>query len=431
MHRRLLTAALVATFCWYAPLAQGAEIAPVSAARAQLEAGEYQAAAQLADDLLARLDTRFDRFGMGLVNPLQIKAEALYRLGQFPAALDLSARAWNIVRYNEGLHSLSQIPEMQRLASITAATGDLEAANDLEEASFELALRTYGKHDVRLVDHLHRLANWYADNGHHVEALQLHARSRDITRQHLPDAEALLERSLSGITHAYLELGFPNYRAIAAADDSSALPLRPETTFKPSMSDAGTLRDLVLPKLHVGQAVAHSAFLPGEFAARELVALRREQHQRALAAGETADPQALADAITALGDWHQLLGQSGKALASYREAQTLAASGPASARFDTPELLYVPHPGSPDPGALHGPKRSLSGEVRLQVRIDNRGRVRHTRLVSSVPANLDTLQYVRAVRNAKYRPALADTGFVATADVPLRLDFSYEVAGKP
>ena len=93
--------------------------------------------------------------------------------------------------------------------------------------------------------------------------------------------------------------------------------------------------------------------------------------------------------------------------------------------FAKPKLLYMPDPGLPRRGGTGAEGESQNGFVEVAYDITSTGEVRNLATVASEPPDLMDIRVRRAVRMARYRPALADGVPIPQTGVKFRHEFRY------
>ena len=157
--------------------------------------------------------------------------------------------------------------------------------------------------------------------------------------------------------------------------------------------------------------IAFNNFPAGEKALQKIVEIRR--------AAEPYDPEAEAQAIIELGDWHLLFGRSQAAHTLYAHVlQEIDSKYPQQAstnRFAKPTLIYFPKPENPRLPRTYQPQDIEQGFVKLNFALSTSGRARKLRTIESKPEKLMEFRVRRSMRLAVYRPAFEE-------GVPVPLD---------
>ncbi len=98
-----------------------------------------------------------------LVQDLFSAGNLSQQLGDHEQAMDFFQRAQSVIRINEGLETLSQIPIMEAMVASTYAQGKLREADDLQDALFSLKQGSYGERSVSMVPTMINFGQWHMD----------------------------------------------------------------------------------------------------------------------------------------------------------------------------------------------------------------------------------------------------------------------------
>ncbi|MGH8495564.1 MAG: energy transducer TonB [Gammaproteobacteria bacterium] len=328
-------------------------------------AGDYAEAVRLVETLRGAMDSH-------LIEPLRGLGTSANSAGDYQRAAEALERALHVTRIEYGLFDLVQVELLNALSRSYVGLGRQEDAEFAQRAALRLAVREYGADSIRMLPAITALASWY------------HSQNR------FPAERALLERKI-----ALLEDN-------RGKDDPSLVePLR-------ALALTYRLEYRPLPE--------------GE------KALERAIQIHARHPGDTVD---LAETLVALGDWRLIFRERVRAFDTYAEAWKLLAADPAAAEiidelFGSPVPLFYLRPRQPGIGEDAAPEDIGQGFVSVEYSVNELGRVVDLRLVESEPPGVMDTRVIRALREARYRPRIADGEPVATAGLRFRSSFTYD-----
>jgi len=368
----------------------------------QIEASEYAAARTWLEAHLRDLEAGTHRYDPVLIRPLMLLCEASIGQGAHAEAPGHYQRATHLSRVNAGLKSLDQLELVYREAAAYKALGAYQDASDREEYAYRILAANTRPDDPALLPGLYRLADWYMATGNPFAARELYQRAIAVhSAVGEFDTEATVP-ALQGLAATYRLERFPqDYAARERAVDPIASP-------------------------ELQQPVALNNFPAGEQALQQIVRIRQQGVDRA--------PLALVEAVLDLADWYTLFDKPQRADPLYAHAFELLGAIPDTDRnayFARPLLLYLPNPGTPR-GNQPGPgTETLPGYIELGFEVSETGYVRNLQTIASQPGGLMDLRVRRAMRVARYRPALVDGVPVLSANQLYRHDFIYEAERPP
>jgi len=368
----------------------------------QIEASEYAAARTWLEAHLRDLEAGTHRYDPVLIRPLVLLGDARMGEGAFAEALAHYQRATHLSRVNAGLKSLDQLDIVYREAAAYKALGAYQDASDREEYAYRILATNTDPNDPALLPGLYRLADWYMATGNPFAARELYQRAVAV---HSAAGEFETEASvpaLQGLAATYRLERFPqDYGARERAVDPMTSP-------------------------ELQQPVALNNFPAGEQALQQVVRIRQQTADR--------EPMALVEAVLDLADWYTLFDKPQRADPLYAHAFELLGAIPdtdGNAYFAKPRLLYLPRPGTPR-GNEPGPgTETLPGYIELGFEVSETGYVRNLQTIVSQPEGLMDLRVRRAMRVARYRPALVDGVPVLSANQLYRHDFTYQAERPP
>lgn len=341
--------------------------------------------------------------------------------GDHAAAIDSFDRAVHINRINSGLHTLDQIPAVERMIDSYIAVGDWEQADLYNNYLFFVQQKAFGSEDPRIIPVLDRLANWHIrafnigyggqSMGLRLSSAQIlyNAAARMVSFHFGRDDERFVDLLRNMASTAYLISSYPEYMSELN---------RPEFRIT---------QDALRQKLNERTGGSPQGFRAGEQALLEIVAHYRELPD---------NTWELAEAIAHLADWYLLYERRRNAWNLYAEAWALLAqleNGEELNRRLFGQVIPIPtfmdQPKNLDPSS--GTSRDGSSllydyaDVALDVTVN--GTVRNVRVLTEYPpedaGQLTRLQ--REVRMSHFRPVINDGQAVRTNDIQFRYRYWY------
>lgn len=130
---------------------------------------EADAAAQ-ADPMLEAAEAAIDAmeaeagaFAPAVAQAVVYAADRFREAGQLRQALRLYRRHQLLIRVNEGLYSLAQVPTLETILELQASLGDWKAVNGSQEHLLWLFRRNFPSGSPELLPALKRLRNWHVN----------------------------------------------------------------------------------------------------------------------------------------------------------------------------------------------------------------------------------------------------------------------------
>jgi hypothetical protein len=387
-------------------LATGA-LAGLAPAAAQPSGAPSTDLPALTEPLLSGIEAEEARsgpFSPNLIPLLTSLGLAYQEADEHSLAVTVLERALYLKRVNEGLHSLDQVPLVQRLIDSERAIGRSATAQELEERLLELARRNPG--DLRGVPIFREAAE---------RQLVLYERG---VRGELPPTLSFGGGSASAMTSspaAYLRRAQMSYRMAigtimrSGEDDHPELETLEEGLARTYYAQAKTLNDWSTYSLQLSQGFVDGGFSPTT-QRQSLHDLGRETYRRRVDRhAATQDPLAHARALVELGDWSLLFSRNSTAIRRYAEAHALLREQRAPEESmrelfpgDTPVFLptFSPYPLGVDSGSRG------AGHVDVDFEIGKYGTPRRIRIVgaSNAEAEARAKQVSAAINRARFRP---------------------------
>jgi hypothetical protein len=361
----------------------------IRAIRAQLEAGEGEAARQLALAEVRRLpadraEGRDARLALATVEAALGAPAARERYQEVIEAAELAG----------GLLDPHRLPALRGQAFLALAFEDYPAADEALNDALQLHRRHYGLFDVGQLDYLAALTRLAALAGDKAEADRLQRRRLDVATRHYPADDPRLIEVYDDVAENYRQLILP-------VEMYGALRRKRLLLEQQWGSEDPRLIPSLLEEARAGLLATRMSETPQPW---DTAPLRRAQ---ALTAALDADGAALekAQALVAIGDLFWLVMDSRQSLNAYREA--LALSPDLASRLARPEVILWPG-FEPPPGAVES-----AGRLRIRFQVTARGRAVGIRLDRlDPPEDPQGRQraeiWQRVVSQTFFRPAVVD-----------------------
>jgi len=401
--------------------------------RASFDAGQYQQALPVAEQLVAATEQQYGDKDRALANPLANVGTTQLRLGNFAAAeaaykralaiLDLAAsttdrarlrplqglglsyarsdqpapavetlrHAVDLSRNLDGLYNFEQLDFVRALIDMYVAQNRLEDAEREHQYAFRVAETAYGRGDPRMLPAYDYLARWYEYVGRYTTARVEHMRALRLAEATSGRGTVPTIEPLRGVARAY----------------------RLEYLYGPEVTQESTATDPVLFSTNPGAGQTDTRLNPeGERALR-----------LALQAAQKADPPVpaqLGATLVDFGDWKLTAGDGKGARDAYRDAwKSLEASDNLQLVAAPRQLRYKP-PASSVARFTGGNVENYDEfaiEATFTVRADGRT---SAVVVSPSEAPAEFREGVEAaVRKAIYAPRLENGEPVETTGVSL------------
>jgi hypothetical protein len=392
VHRRIVAAALLA-------LAAAVAVAP-HAALAQLD---FELVAK--DDPQRRLvetirdaQSRDGPFSPELIEPLTTLAVLYRESGEHALAAAAIDRALQLLRANEGLYTLDQLPLLQQSIENDETHGDLLGVEDVESKLKSLVARH--PNDLRIVPVLRDFGDRQMNELRRLRAGELPVPALINARPPIGDEEPFTSRS-------------------ARAEWMARQAWRYYSTA-------------------VGVLVRHGAYTSDELRELEMQLVRLSHvHFKSYDAGrrsllrqvsyDVARQDPLVDRVKALirvADWDLLYTHHGLAVDTYVETYELLKKYdvPADAidEIFSPEVPVVLPTFLPNP--LETSEAGSAGHVDVRFDVHMYGGARNVEIVGATPnaTRADRESLERMIRTSKFRPRIADGALGRSSPVALR-----------
>ncbi len=303
-----------------------------------------------------RLESESGAYNNDLVEQLIGLGLAYSDAEKHAEALKVYQRALHINRVNHGLHSLEQIPILERVIEANTALNDYNQLNNNYSYMLWVYKRNFPENDLRMLPVLDRIAEWHLDAfnktlvpeslGHLVVAANLYNESLEIIKLVEGDDHPDMIRPLYGIVNANFKLIEP-YGYIEGIDmiiGASGMLLLPSNFTQNGSNDA--FRSTFLQQNYGGDYLARVLDVE-----KDSLSLIQNSYRSGRAALEKIvdihvkhpdlTRRSYAYALTQTGDWFQRFSKRDASTHYYREAYTLlTGAGAESTELD--ELFGKP-----------------------------------------------------------------------------------------
>jgi len=239
-----------------------------------------------------------------LIEELTALGSLQQQQGYHPDAIETYDRAIHVNRINSGLHTLEQIPAVERLIESYMAVGDWEQADLYNNYLFYVQQKAYGPNDPRIIPMLDSLAKW------NIQAFNIGY--GDSLGMRLSTAMILFSAAARMVGTHY---GPSDGRYVSYMEElaSSAylVAKNPQLMVEVGRPENRSMQQLLRDKLNESGSAQPAGYGSGE---RALLTIVRHYSQR-----ENSVPE-LATALTNLGDWYLLFERRRRAITRYTQA---------------------------------------------------------------------------------------------------------------
>lgn len=357
----------------------------------QLRLGNFTAAQAAYQRALAILDAVASTTDRARLRPLQGLGLSYARSDQPLPAAETLKRAVDLSRNLDGLYNPEQLDFVRALIGVYIAQNRLEDAEREHQYAFRIAETAYGRGDPRMLPAYDYLARWYEYVGRYTTARTEHMRALRLAEATSGRGSVPTIEPLRGIARAF----------------------RLEYLYGPEVTQESTASDPVLFSTNPGTGQTATR-LNAEGERALLLALRAAKEAR------PPVPGLLGATLVDLGDWQLTAGDGKAAREAYRGAwQALSTAGDTRVLEAPRQLRYKP-PSSSITRFTGGSIENYDEfaiEAKFTVRAD--GHVGEV-AISPTGAPQDFQQGVEAaVRKALYAPRIENGEPVATTGVTL------------
>ena len=399
---------------------------PQKADRAQLDKAVTE---QL--DMIHAEEQANGMYSKDLASELLSLAVLYQQRGDHILAIPVLERARQIIRYNEGLYSLDQVPVVERALASRDALHDGSVVDQTEDQLLEIARKN--PDDARVADIYYELANRHVGT---VERFLTDPSQQELT----------VTLNVDGLA-PHRET--PEETALTTLDgarDSYALAIRSVVRHRspdgPSLNDVevGLVRSYYIEAQNVSKLSPLAAQTSSRLGKpRYQEGIRTAMHERGVESywrrmrfsvkAERPDGEIAAEQLE-LGDWHLLFDQDELAFATYRNARILLERSGA-----TPdELQKFFSPTSPTvlptfAGGFVGTDQAAAyrGYIDVAITLNGVGRSKQFDVTGKSPQTPDEIVHrlKRYVTESRFRPRFEGDGWAPEDHVSLRYYFTY------
>jgi hypothetical protein len=399
---------------------------PQKADRAQLDKAVTE---QL--DAIQTEEQANGKYSKDLASELLSLAVLYQQRGDHILAIPVLERARQIIRYNEGLYSLDQLPMVERALASRDALHDESVVDQTEDQLLELAQKNPS--DARVADIYYELANRHVGT---VERFLNDPSQQELTVSLNVNGLAPHRESPEETALTTLDGARDNYaQAIRSV-------VRHRSADGPTLNDVeiGLVRSYYIEAQNVGKLSPLAAQTSSRLGKpRYQEGIRSALHERGVESYwrrmrfsvNAGRPESeIAAEQLELGDWHLLFDQRELAFATYRNARLLLERGGA-----TPdELRRFLSPTSPTvlptfAGGFVGADQTAAyrGYIDVAITLNDAGKSTRFDVTDKSPQTPDEIAHrlKRYVTESHFRPRFEGDGWVPEDHVSLRYYFTY------
>ncbi len=229
--------------------------------------------------------------------------------GAHTQAIDTLGRAMHINRINEGLHTLGQVPLVERIIDSYAALGDWSNVDLYQNYLYFVQQKAYGSEDPRLIPVLHRLGEW------NIEAFNLGF--GDPLGGRLSTAQLLFNAAtrMVGMHFGRNDERYVSYLR-SVAQSAYLVSLHPDYMSEINRPDYMNSQEMLRHQLNESRSPEPRGYAAGVAALQEVADIHREQGDQ---------PYLLAEALANQADWQLLFDRYRNAEELYAEAWQILA----------------------------------------------------------------------------------------------------------
>ena len=324
--------------------------------------------------------------------------------GSHPEAIESFDRAIHVTRISAGLHTLEQIPAVERLIESYMALGDWEQADLYNYYLYYVQQKAYGSNDPRIIPVLDSLAKW------NIEAFNIGY--GESLGMRLSTAMILFNAAARMVGTHY---GKSDERYVAYMKDianSAYLVARhPELMVELRRPENRNSQQLLREQLDIRSPELPAGFSSGERALLSIINFYVEQEDAATE---------LAEALTNLGDWYLLFGRRRPATERYTQAwQFLSTIEDGDSQLQQLFAQVVPLPTFANQAVNYGDADSVkdrdsgsrsSAYADFAFDVTEYGTVRNIRMLNEPTSQTSTLlgRIRRHLRNTYFRPVIKE-----------------------
>ncbi len=371
------------------------------------------------------------KYSTDLASELLSLAVLYQQRGDHILAIPVLERARQIIRYNEGLYSLNQVPMVERALASRDALHDGSVVEQTEDQLLELAQRNPG--DARVADIYYEIANRHVGN---VERFLNDPSQQELTVTLSVDGLAPHRETPEETALSTLDGARDNYaQAIRSV-------VRHRSPDGPSLNDVelGLVRSYYIEGQNVGKLSPLAAQTDSRLGKpRYQEGIRTALHERGVESywrrmrftvkADRPEREIAAEQLE-LGDWHLLFDDSELAFATYRNARLLLERNGATP--DEVQSFFSPTSPTVLPtftGGFIGPDQAAAyrGYIDVAITLNGVGKTTRFDVTGKSPQTPDDVVHrlKRYVAESHFRPRYQGDGWATEDHVALRYYFTY------
>ncbi len=350
--------------------------------------GQFEAAMQNFESAVEIIEVLEDRLNEQLVNPLKGLGSAQLSSGRPDLAVKTFDRATHITHVNEGPHNIEQVEILEGLAESKLLFGDKDGARKVLDRIHVLNVRHFKNNELALVPSLMRRARWQHAARYYNDERATYRRAIRILEAKLGKNDPQLIVPLSKLAESFYYIDLSQ-----SGPQPQGLVSTGELYFKRAAKIAEANPDIGW---------------------RELI-----------------------DVKLALADYYVYVESQNRARRIYKEVWAFLSTDEErlAARaelLEQPVVLMAPVlPTHINKGALDDAAGGefLTGKIRVDYRVSDRGRVRNIRTEAFPPEFTEMQQLVhREIRNSVFRPRLVESKIESSDNLIYEHSFFYRQA---
>jgi len=395
--------------------------------RAQFDAKQYAAAQPLAERLVQLTEEQYGVEELALTNPLTNLATVHYKLGNFPAAIEIYQRTLRILqakstladkaqirplhglgisfmgandpesavvalkraadlsRNTDGLFNLGQIEFIDALVDAYSATGRFVEAEKESLYAIRVEEAAYGRNSLKLLDRLDKLARWFEDGRRYTTERLYYDRALNILTKNAPPNDLRRVGPLRGIARSFrLEAFFGVEGADTGATFNSA------NNGAPVFTDGSSQRR--------GESSLSAAL-------------------QVIDGNVPVDQKMRGEVLTDLGDWFLVANSLRRAYDTYADAWKAFTEAGDTKSLEAPRVLaYRPSISSVDRSQLD-PAEAVLKSVELHFTVDRDGRLDNMTSPTTDVPDAVVKNSITSMKRSRYAPRIENGAAVPTNDV--------------
>lgn len=348
---------------------------------------------------LYRIESEFDAYDPAVAEVSADIGNRLAERGFHSEALVAYRRSLHVLRINEGLNSVRQIPILESIVRTHIKAGEFEEASGFLDRVSSLYTRVHGQLSPELIPHLIELGNW------HLSAFQFDDGGGQTRIGHLQEARDAYSKVADIRAFEHMTYDPEIYSALSSINFNLALEQQAVL--------GGNLSPLSLSSSQLSRELRDAQRALASSAERGRSLLERGL-RLARSSSDVGDDII---ALIQLGDWEQLYNNRLTARDRYLEAYTLTQEltpdHELSGLFSSPKRLPVFNVSN----HVETPQTRKAAPVRIAVDVSEWGQARNVKVVREEGQDRNSAAEraaLHSAREAVYRPQIVDGKIVKT-----------------